>query len=456
MRLLARLFAALIVFVTANGYSLLAFQTGGSAGFGKYAAGAVALLLFVLIQIFPSASNRELPTAALRNSADGCELLAIFLISTVFSVVYHVQGWRGALPLPGILERPVWWAIGILFTILAEAVVFWNGIIRIYVTSRQLRLKWRVIGALCGMIPVANLVVLGIMLHIVGEEIRVETEKIWLDEARSAEQVCRTKYPILLVHGVFFRDSKKFNYWGRIPEELKKNGAILHYGRHGSASSVADSAAQLDRRIRQIVSETGCGKVNIIAHSKGGLDCRYALAKLGTAPYVASLTTVNTPHRGCCFADYLLEKIPERQQRAVAKAYNKALAKIGDKNPDFMAAVRDLTGSFCRELDRELKKAEPPEGVYCQSVGSRLNVPSGGQFPLNFSYHLVRRFDGPNDGLVGVESFYFGENYRFVSVRGKRGVSHGDMIDLNRENLPEFDVREFYVELVGDLKKRGL
>jgi triacylglycerol lipase len=30
------------------------------------------------------------------------------------------------------------------------------------------------------------------------------------------------------------------------------------------------------------------------------------------------------------------------------------------------------------------------------------------------------------------------------------------MIDLNRTNIPGFDVREFYVELVSDLKNRGL
>ena len=29
------------------------------------------------------------------------------------------------------------------------------------------------------------------------------------------------------------------------------------------------------------------------------------------------------------------------------------------------------------------------------------------------------------------------------------------MIDLNRENIKDFDVREFYVELVSDLKNRG-
>ena len=38
---------------------------------------------------------------------------------------------------------------------------------------------------------------------------------------------------------------------------------------------------------------------------------------------------------------------------------------------------------------------------------------------------------------------------------GKRGISHGDVVDLNRENIVGFDVREFYVNLVADLKNRG-
>ena len=35
---------------------------------------------------------------------------------------------------------------------------------------------------------------------------------------------------------------------------------------------------------------------------------RAALALTDIVPYVASLTTINTPHRGCQFADYLLGK----------------------------------------------------------------------------------------------------------------------------------------------------
>ncbi len=66
-----------------------------------------------------------------------------------------------------------------------------------------------------------------------------------------------TKYPLLLVHGVFFRNSKRLNYWGRIPAELEKNGAVVYYGEHQSAASVVDSAGEISRRIEEIVRIPG-------------------------------------------------------------------------------------------------------------------------------------------------------------------------------------------------------
>ena len=88
-------------------------------------------------------------------------------------------------------------------------------------------------------------------------------------------------------------------------------------------------------------------------------------------------------------------------------------------------------------------------------MGSVLKKASGGKFPLNFSYLLVKLFDGANDGLVSASSFEWGEKYTLLEPRHKEGISHGDIIDLNRINLPDFDVREFYVTLVNDLKNRG-
>ena len=343
-----------------------------------------------------------------------------------------------------------------------------------YATSVQLGLKIRVIGIVCGWIPIANLVALRLIIRTVAEEVRFETAKERLDRSRAAARVCATRYPVLLVHGVFFRDTKALNYWGRVPGELQRNGATVFYGEHQSAASVPDSARELTERIRRIVETTGCGKVNVIAHSKGGLDMRYAIARCGAAPMVASLTTINTPHRGCGFADYLLTNIPAAAQARVAATYNAAASHLGDTHPDFMAAVHDLTQSGCARLNAEIgdatelsgaarasypqpaPAADPFRGIVCQSVGSKLAHATTGKFPLNFTYPLVKWFDGPNDGLVAQPSFPWGERFTWLEPNGTRGISHADMIDLNRENIPGFDVREFYVGIVADLKRRGL
>ena len=291
------------------------------------------------------------------------------------------------------------------------------------------------------------------MLRIARREIAFETDKDILNERRRDQEVCRTKYPILLVHGVFFRDNRLFDYWGRIPAELKKNGATVYYGKQVSAASVADSGNELAWRIKALASHYGCEKFNIIAHSKGGLDCRYALMYEDIAPYVASLTTVNTPHRGSYFADYLLEKAPAWLKAKMESGYNAAAHWLGDDDPDLMAAAKDLTAAVCRETDKEWIM---PEGIFCQSIGSVLEHPRGGQFPLNVCNALFRHIDSANDGLVAEESFRFGERYMLLKPQGRRGISHADIIDLGRRDIPEFDVREFYVDLVHDLKERGL
>ncbi len=411
------------------------------------------IILYILIQIFPLFFPLQPETGRLKNSANGCGLLVMFLSSTVLSVGFFLFGCFGKLPAETPAAAPGLWIVSSLLAIVLEAVTFWNGIIRVYLTSEQLGIRIRILGIAVGMIPIAHLIALGIIIRTVAKEVAFENEKIQLNKSRAAAEICATKYPILMVHGVFFRDFRYLNYWGRIPKELETNGAVIFYGNHQSAAPMTESGKEIAARILQIVSETGCEKVNIIGHSKGGLDARAALQLPGIAEHVASLTTVNTPHRGCEFADYLLTKIPVRKQNAITKAYNTALHKLGDPAPDFLGAVNNLTASFCREFN---DKTPDAPGVYYQSIGSGLNRACNGRFPLNFTYHLVNYFDGANDGLVGERSFPWGAKYQFLTVTGKRGISHGDMIDLNRENIPQFDVREFFVQLVADLKKRGL
>lgn len=435
-----RCFFAIVISVTANLPILISrLQTPWLA--------VLSVIGFLVINIKPCPFGEKIKTRRLRCVRDGCELLKLFLISATISGLFQLA----AIHVVFAQEKLLWFG-NLAAVFLAEAVVFWNGIIRVYISSVQLGIQWRVIGIVCGMIPIVHLIVLVKLIRLASEEAAFENSKLEINELRTNEQICDTRYPILMVHGVFFRDFRYLNYWGRIPKELVRNGARIYYGNHQSAASVADSGAELKARILEIIEQTGAEKLNVIAHSKGGLDMRYAVSKLGMDTYVASLTTINTPHRGCIFADYLLSRIPAALQQRVAAAYHAALKKAGDENPDFLAAVNDLTASACLAFNQEV--LDMP-GVYYQSVGSRLNRPSAGRFPLNFSYHLVKYFDGPNDGLVAESSFPWGADYRLLTVDGARGISHGDMIDLNRENIPGFDVREFYVSLVHKLKEKG-
>lgn len=400
--------------------------------------------LLIVSNFLPLCTTHKLSAKRLRVCRHGAICLRGFLWSLPAALGFHIAlvccgaDWKTAL-------------FSCLICTIAESLLFWNGMLCVYFSSVQLGLKRRAIGLLCGLVPILNLIQLVRIIRVVEDEVTFEDAKNRLDDERRSQRICATRYPLLLVHGVFFRDFKFPPYWGRIPGALERNGAQIFFGEHQSAASVADSAVELRARIEAVCAQTGCEKVNVIAHSKGGLDIR--AAALLCPERIASITTINTPHRGCSFADYLLEKVPLCVQSRIAKTYNAAAHFLGDRKPDFMAAVRDLTAARCRSFDAS---HPAPDGILCRSVGSILTHASGGKFPLNFTHRLAKYFDGPNDGLVSASSFRWGEEFAYLTPSCNRGISHGDVIDLNRENIPGFDVREFYVQLVADLKHRGL
>lgn len=430
-------------------YYLLHQWLGGALPFWGW---VLLLLGFVGTSICRMEKRRY--SHRLENLSFGSDILLMFYVGLLLELAL-TAAWL--LHGPGVTLKSVLWHLGSVLVL--GSAVFWNGMIRVYLCSVQLGLKWRLIGALCGWIPLVHLWALAVMIRITRREVQEEQEKAQLNEMRAESEICRTRYPVLMVHGVFFRDSRLLNYWGRIPAELKKNGACVFYGEHESAASVAVCGQQIADKIMEIRQQTGCEKVNLIAHSKGGLDCRYAISCTIAGAHVASLTTINTPHRGCLFAEQLLYQIAPRAQEAIARRYNQAARHLGDQQPDFLAAVKDLTVSACARMNEEMPNRP---GVLYQSVGSRMNRASSGKFPLNMTYHLVKHYEKAggnpqeNDGLVTTESMRWGQEFTMVSTAKGRGVSHGDMIDLNRENIQGFDVREFYVRLLEKLKRKGV
>lgn len=329
-----------------------------------------------------------------------------------------------------------------------------NGIVRIFTCSTQLGILPRILLLLFWWMPVVNLLLLHKYLSVSQKEYQFGSLRQERKQSRQTLELCKTKYPILMVHGIFFRDWKAFNYWGRIPKELIGNGAAIHYGKHQSSACVEQCAQELKQCVLDIVAETGCEKVNIIAHSKGGLDCRYMISALNMGDYVASLTTINTPHHGCNYVRRLLNIIPNKVVAFIGRKYNSIYTKLGDDSPDFFSGLQDLTDTKCARLS-EMMPDVP--GVCYQSVASKMRSWSSAMFPMNIGYATVKLFGGgDNDGLVSIDSMVWGDFLGVISPRGKKGISHADMIDLTRKDVDGFDVCEFYVDLVNKLKQEGM
>lgn len=68
---------------------------------------------------------------------------------------------------------------------------------------------------------------------------------------------------------------------------------------------------------------------------------------------------------------------------------------------------------------------------------------------------LLRCFKGRNDGLVCIDSAKWGVFGGVLSNRHRRGISHGDIIDLKRKDYRGFDVIEWYVGHVSALRGAG-
>ena len=374
----------------------------------------------------------------LRAMIGGYELLLVSFLTLAAETVFYIVLLCTGMPLvPAPYSAPRWVALVanlLVFLPLVGALLV-NGFFRVAFTSKHLRVVWRVLLLFLWWLPFFNIYLFSRVLKTVRREYYFERARQGAEAAHIESEDCKTRYPIVLVHGIFFRDWQLFGYWGRIPDALRRCGAQIYYGGQQSALPVAQSGEELARRLRDVLRETGAEKVNIIAHSKGGLDSRWAITKLGLAPQVASLTTINTPHRGCVFAQRLFHT-------------------LGDTSPDFLGGVQDLTRETCLAFNAAVPDA--PD-VFYQSVTSTMRKASSAGFPLNFTWHLVKRYDKEaNDGLVARTSAEWGHFLGCLTVPGKRGISHGDMIDLMREDVPGFDVREFYIGLVKGLKARGL
>ncbi|HEX2690635.1 MAG TPA: alpha/beta fold hydrolase [Kofleriaceae bacterium] len=202
--------------------------------------------------------------------------------------------------------------------------------------------------------------------------------------------------PVVLVHGLFGFDrigvpGARFDYFRGIAKHLGTIGCHAHAVRLPAAGSVPARARELVAAIEALPHD----RIDLIAHSLGGLDARYALTHLGLAKRVRSLVTVGTPHRGTPIAD-LAMRGPLDWARRMVRALGMPLEALEwlstDALAEFNAQVLDVPGVR-----------------YACVVGGMHRDDSVVPLALAPAHTYLRRVAGPNDGLVPVASQYWGE-----------------------------------------------
>lgn len=266
------------------------------------------------------------------------------------------------------------------------------------------------------------------------------------------------KYPILMVHGMGFRDYKHICYWGRIPKALKKLGAKVYFGEQDSNGSAESNAGQLAVRIDSILSETKAEKLNVIAHSKGGLDVRYLISTLGYADKIASVTTLSTPHNGSRTVDMLTDRLPDGLVRFGCGVSDIWFRLLGDKNPSTYSVVRLFRTD---EAKRFNEKNPDREGIYYMSYGFAMKN-AASDMTMLIPWLTVSSVEGECDGLLAPEAVRWTNFMGICRGSRRRGISHCDEVDMRRSKLPVCcggrdygDITEFYADIFKTLESKG-
>ncbi|MBL4636815.1 MAG: alpha/beta fold hydrolase [Kofleriaceae bacterium] len=274
------------------------------------------------------------------------------------------------------------------------------------------------------------------------------------------------------------------NEWGVNPtivEALRSDGHQIYVARVSPFQSVTVRGGELAQEIDRALLEFDADKVNVIAHSMGGLDSRYAISALGYDDRVAALVTISTPHRGSLSADAALGLIPglldaalNALTRAFARTFTSdelannsdlraAFASISeDKAPAFNEAHPDVAGVYYQSwaglsnagrigLDSDLGPCQVDGGKLYFSDGKRdfmdLRLVLGAAIVAHGTSLL------PNDGMTTIESARWGDFMGCIPADQYDEI--GQVDDEGPQSATGFDAEAFYRTIAFDLELRG-
>lgn len=279
----------------------------------------------------------------------------------------------------------------------------------------------------------------------------------------SSSDYTETKYPIVLVHGMFGFDSLVgIDYWYGIPSDLKSDGAKVYVTQVPALESTEARGEALLAQVENIAAIHG--KVNLVGHSHGGPTARY-VAHI-RPDLVASVTSVGSPHKGSPVADFIVNSPLD----GMAATLGNALAGLidllsgGGYEQDMAASLQSLTTQGSEQFNQFAPAGIPTsscgEGSY-QVNGIRYYSWSGASVLTNvfdfsdaiFATTSLAFGFNQNDGLVGPCSSHMG-----MVIRDNYNMNHLDEVNLmfGLHSLFTTDPKTVYRQHANRLKKAGL
>jgi triacylglycerol lipase len=157
-----------------------------------------AIIIQLAVNIVPCRDRN--PVRRLRSLRRGHELILLFSASFMLDTAANI--FFGIVLVPDIMK---WWVlvVNIAVCLIFELILLLNGLFRVFITSLQLGIKWRVLVFFFWWVPGVNIFLLRKISRLLRDEYDFETTKNELDDQRADSEVCRTRYPLVLVHGVF-------------------------------------------------------------------------------------------------------------------------------------------------------------------------------------------------------------------------------------------------------------
>ncbi|RMG98518.1 MAG: hypothetical protein D6705_05780 [Deltaproteobacteria bacterium] len=262
-----------------------------------------------------------------------------------------------------------------------------------------------------------------------------------------------TRFPVLFVHGwTGFLQIGPVEYFYGVGEYLGDRGFPVFFPVLDPYNGHEVRGAQLAEAIDGILAQARARKVDVIAHSQGGLDARYVISTLGYGDRIDALYTVATPHRGTPLADIALGLQDGPAGTALAFLLE-TVGATGGFDSDAEASFWSLSETFVQGSFNPANPDDPRVDYHSWMGRTCLSELSCGDVvdaPILTGYEILTQVAGDNDGVVPVSSAPWGEYHGTVPA------DHFDEVgQVAGATGSQFDHLAFYLDRVRDLRDAG-